>query len=89
MYLVSYDISSDKRRGRIAKRLENYGKRIQYSVFECDIDEKRFLKLYAEMLKECEGMADGSVRIYYICKNCSPKMRQIGCGKPGVCIQTQ
>lgn len=45
MYLVSYDITSDRRRRRIANLLENYGKRIQYSVFECYLDEKRYQKL--------------------------------------------
>lgn len=48
MYLVSYDISSDRRRKKIVNILENYGKRIQYSVFECDLDEKRYTKLYKE-----------------------------------------
>lgn len=52
MYLVSYDITSDRRRRRIANLLENYGKRIQYSVFECDLDEKRYQKLYQEIAKE-------------------------------------
>lgn len=84
MYLVSYDISSNKRRNKIAKCLENYGKRIQYSVFECYIDEKRFQKLYSEIAKECGDMSDGSVRFYYICQNCKPKMRLIGVEKPGV-----
>lgn len=84
MYLVSYDISSDRRRNRIARKLENYGKRIQYSVFECDIDEKRFQQLYAEIAKECAGMTDGSVRFYYVCRNCMPKMRLIGQEKPSI-----
>ena len=82
MYLVSYDISSNRRRNKISKKLENYGKRIQYSVFECNIDEKRFKKLYMELVKECEGMSDGSVRIYYICQKCMPKVRLIGQEKP-------
>lgn len=84
MYLVSYDVSSDKRRNRISKKLENYGRRIQYSVFECDIDEKRFRKLYAELARECEGMSEGSVRFYYICQNCLPKMKLIGQEKPSI-----
>ena len=84
MYLVSYDISSDRRRNRISKKLENYGKRIQYSVFECNIDDKRFHKLYAEIAKECQDMPDGSVRFYYVCQNCVPKMKLIGQEKPSV-----
>jgi CRISPR-associated protein Cas2 len=38
MYLVvSYDIHDDKRRNRIHKVLKNFGERIQFSVFECDL----------------------------------------------------
>lgn len=84
VYLVSYDITSDRRRRRIANLLENYGKRIQYSVFECDLDEKRYQKLYQEIARETMDMTDGSVRFYYLCANCMPKMRLIGQEKPSV-----
>lgn len=84
MYLVSYDITSDKRRRRVANILENYGRRIQYSVFECDLDEKRYRKLYQEILKETDGMTEGSVRFYFLCANCIPKMRLIGQEKPSI-----
>ncbi len=84
MYLVSYDITSDRRRRRIANLLENYGKRIQYSVFECYLDEKRYQKLYQEIAKETMDMTDGSVRFYYLCANCMPKMRLIGQEKPSI-----
>jgi len=47
--LVCYDISSDKRRNRVAKACESYGARIQYSVFECPLDETRFQQLKAEL----------------------------------------
>lgn len=77
MYLVSYDITSDKRRRKIAKILENYGKRIQYSVFECDLSEERYRKLYGEIAKATADMEDGSVRFYYLCGNCVPKMQLI------------
>ena len=80
MYLVSYDIVSDKRRRKIAGILENYGKRVQYSVFECDLDEKRYQKLYEEISKETADMKkeEGSVLFYYICGNCFPKKALIG-----------
>ena len=39
MYLVCYDITSDRVRNKIVKTLEGYGRRVQYSVFECDLDE--------------------------------------------------
>ncbi|MCA9742068.1 CRISPR-associated endonuclease Cas2, partial [candidate division KSB1 bacterium] len=37
LLLVSYDIVDDKQRTKLAKRLQNYGQRVQYSVFECDL----------------------------------------------------
>lgn len=44
-YLVSYDIANPKRLRRVAKTCEEYGTRIQYSVFECPLDELRFQQL--------------------------------------------
>lgn len=84
MYLVSYDIASDRIRRKVSKVLENYGRRIQYSVFECDVDEKTYQKMYAEVLEETGNLSDGSVRFYYLCKSCAPKMRMIGIATPAV-----
>lgn len=42
MYVISYDISNDKIRTKIAKELENYGRRVQFSVFECRISLSQF-----------------------------------------------
>ena len=42
VYVVSYDIISDRTRRKLSKILEGYGVRIQYSVFECRLNEKRF-----------------------------------------------
>jgi len=43
--VVSYDIVDDKRRTKLAKKLCDFGKRVQYSVFECDLDEDS-LRIY-------------------------------------------
>ncbi len=34
LYLISYDITADNRRNALAKLLEGFGSRVQYSVFE-------------------------------------------------------
>ena len=47
--LVCYDISSDKRRDKVAKSCESYGARIQFSVFECPLDELRLQKLKGQL----------------------------------------
>lgn len=35
LVIVSYDIADDQRRADVAKRLLSYGRRLQYSVYEC------------------------------------------------------
>lgn len=44
-YLVSYDIANPKRLRHVAKTCESFGTRIQYSVFECPLDDLHFEKL--------------------------------------------
>ena len=41
IYLVSYDITSNKLRRKIEKTLKNYGFRIQYSIFQCIGDKEK------------------------------------------------
>ena len=48
-YLVSYDISDPKRLRKVARALEGFGVRLQYSVFECPLDALRLAKLQAEL----------------------------------------
>lgn len=48
-YLVSYDICHPKRLRRVARALEGYGVRLQYSVFECPLNDLRIAQLRAEL----------------------------------------
>jgi CRISPR-associated protein Cas2 len=48
-YLVCYDICDDKRLRRVAKICESYGSRLQFSVFECPLDDLRMEQLKAEL----------------------------------------
>jgi len=43
-YLVCYDIAHPKRLRRVARTLESFGTRLQYSVFECPLDQLRLEK---------------------------------------------
>ncbi len=58
MYLVSYDITDARRLKRVAKLLNRYGLRVQKSVYECDIDERRYQELRVK-LKKLLGERDG------------------------------
>lgn len=83
MYVVCYDIVSDRLRNQIAKTLEGYGRRIQYSVFECEMSEKRYQELYKRLLALMQGFgaSEGNICFYSICKNCVGKKQIIGVPK--------
>ena len=63
LVLVIYDVSDNKRRGRLVKFLEGYGVRVQKSAFECLIEESLYDKLclYGPRLI---NMETDSLRIY-------------------------
>ena len=84
MYLVSYDIAEDRKRTKIAKELENFGKRVQYSVFECDIDQRKLNELYERLVNLMSDVEDGNIRIYSICRNCKEKLVTIGIAENNV-----
>ncbi len=62
--VVSYDIVSDQRRHKVMKALEGFGKRVQYSVFECLLTVPQIVDLQRR-LKKLAGK-DDSVRFYFI-----------------------
>ena len=78
-YLVSYDIADDGRRNRVVKILEDYGDRVQYSVFEIITDEKRF-GIMTRRLKKVIDDENDSVRIYYLCRSCRNRVNILGKG---------
>lgn len=47
--IVAYDIPHDRRRSRVAKVLETYGDRVQYSVFVVDCSPAALLRLKSEV----------------------------------------
>ncbi len=63
--LVSYDISDDKRRSKAAKTLEDFGTRVQYSVFECRLLPPQIEKL-KKRLKPFVRESQDTIRFYFI-----------------------
>ena len=45
LYVVTYDIPNDKRRKKVSDLLEGYGRRVQYSVFECLLTSAKYAEL--------------------------------------------
>lgn len=81
-YVVCYDIPDDKRRIKIARCLDGYGDRIQFSVFEALLDQTLIEKLTAK-LQNLIDEAEDSVRIYPLCAACASKSRQLGLVETG------
>ena len=71
-YLITYDIENNKRRKKLSDELEAYGYRVNYSVFECELNKTKFKKLI-EKIEELVDKKNDSVRFYHLCENCIPK----------------
>lgn len=81
MYVISYDISNDRLRNKVAKVLSGYGKRVQYSVFECRIQQKSFEELYIRLALLMADADEGSIRFYHLCGKCEQKIQELGLSK--------
>ncbi|MCL2717791.1 MAG: CRISPR-associated endonuclease Cas2 [Lachnospiraceae bacterium] len=84
--LVAYDVNTEsdagkKRLRKVAKTCQNYGQRVQNSLFECSIDYGSFLKLKRELEMIIDKNKD-SLRYYNLGKNWDSKVEHIG-AKPG------
>lgn len=57
-YVLAYDVASDARRLRVAKILESYGDRLQYSVFLIDTKPARMVRLKATVASQVDLTTD-------------------------------
>lgn len=57
-YLVSYDVSDDKRRNRIFQALEGAGDHVQYSVFLCELSKTEHAQLRAAIAEHVHHRED-------------------------------
>lgn len=76
-HLLSYDISNDKRRKKVAKLLKNYGQRVQYSVFESNLDGDKLDEAKMK-LEEIIDVDNDNIRIYSLCSTCKDKFIELG-----------
>lgn len=77
--VVSYDIPDDRKRRKVMKTLEGFGRRVQYSVFECRLAEKHLADL-RRRLKKLTGRQD-SVRFYFIAADDVGRIEVLGHGQ--------
>jgi len=70
MILVSYDVSTttpdgERRLRRVAKACLNHGQRVQNSVFECLLENDRWVKFRSALLQLADLEHD-SLRFYFL-----------------------
>ena len=70
LYVVAYDISSDRERNRADKLLQGYGFRRQRSVFECRLTRGMLGRLRRDL--EELMLESGFVMIYHLAPNSRP-----------------
>lgn len=82
LVLVTYDVSlarpdGAKRLRRVARACRDYGQRVQYSVFEIEVDPAQWATLKARL----EGIIDpahDSLRYYYLGANWRRRVEHVG-----------
>lgn len=79
-FAICFDISDPKRLRAVSNTLENYGTRVQRSLFECHLDTENICNLKNTI----EGLIDKKedhVRYYPMCPKDIEKIRIEGHGK--------
>lgn len=82
LVLVTYDVvtktaAGQKRLRKVAKTCENYGLRVQNSVFECIVDATQFKQLQLA-LKAIIDEKEDSLRFYQLGNNYKSKVVHVG-----------
>lgn len=77
-YVISYDISNDKIRRKVVKVLEGVGFRVQYSVFEADLNGKQYETLQKRLKRYVRPKSTDSIRFYRLCADCEHEVKVYG-----------
>lgn len=82
MVLVTYDVATSDRVGqrrlqKVAKTCQNFGQRVQNSVFECDVSMEQFVRLKSELMGLIDPSTD-SLRFYFLGNNWKHRVEHIG-----------
>lgn len=78
--IISYDVVADRRRTKVLKLLKGYGTRVQYSVFECDLERRQFEQL-GQKLRALIDLNTDSVRCYLLDQDAVARIQILGIGQ--------
>lgn len=82
LVLITYDVRTENKAGQkrlrdVAKLCENYGQRVQYSVFECLVDPDQWIKIKQRLIDQIKADED-SLRFYFLGKNWKLRVEHVG-----------
>jgi len=85
LVVISYDVSTvdpegQKRLRKVAKLCKDYGQRVQFSVFECQLDPAQWATLRQRLIDEIDPEVD-SLRFYFLGSNWRRRIEQLGAKK--------
>jgi CRISPR-associated protein Cas2 len=86
LVLITYDVSTVQKAGqrrlrRVAQACEDYGLRVQKSVFECQVGQTEWASLRDRLLREIKP-AEDSLRFYFLDERAVQRIEHHGVGKP-------
>ena len=82
LVLVTYDVNTESKVGqarlrRVAKICEDFGQRVQNSVFECLVDPAQWTEL-RKRLVDVANLELDSLRFYFLGKNWQRRVEHVG-----------
>ncbi len=78
--IVAYDIADPKRLQRVAKVMEDFGDRVQKSIFEVTLGKAAFRQMKTRLEQEIVPEADG-IKYFPLCGRCEARLEIIGQGE--------
>jgi CRISPR-associated protein Cas2 len=86
LILITYDVSTVAKAGlrrlrRVARACEDYGVRVQKSVFECQVGQTEWVQLRDRLLHEIKEDQD-SLRFYFLDETAKQRIEHHGVDKP-------
>ena len=82
LVVVAYDVSTETEEGKrrlhhVARVCEDFGQRVQNSVFECLVDAAQWTRLRARLIGEIKKPED-SLRFYFLGNNWERRIEHVG-----------
>lgn len=82
LMLITYDVSTGDTAGRrrlrrVARACQDFGQRVQFSVFECEVDPAQWTALRVRLIDAIDPQTD-SLRFYHLGANAQRRIEHVG-----------